>query len=462
MRKRDWQSRSLKLAAQRRWFACVVFIAAFVFAASVCQAEMRFPPPEFDSGYAMPKTQNPITRALLLQYLDVIVLAAGLVFTSWVVHRKRSRKWIVGIAAFSVLYFGFYREGCVCAIGSIQNVALGLCNSSYAVPAGVLAFFALPLATALFFGRSFCAGVCPHGALQDLVLLKPVKIPGWLEQGLGVIPFIYLGLAVLFAATGSAFIICEFDPFIPLFRLSGSATALALGAGFLVAGVFIGRPYCRFLCPYGALLRLTSAFSKWRVRITPDTCTQCTLCAESCPFGVIREPAVAPVSARGLAAGRRRLAWSVVALPLFIAIAALAGNRFALAAARKNPDVRLAEMYAAGQAGSTRPLDSKDKIALTRAEQTHEELVARAETARHRIQTGGWVLGGWIGLVLGVKLLGLASTRRRKDFEPDRSGCFACARCFLSCPQERTRLGLEVAVASPLPAATVSAAKVSG
>jgi O-antigen ligase len=42
--------------------------------------------------------------------------------------------------------------------------------------------------------------VCPHGALQDLVLLKPVKVPAWLEQALSVLPYIYLGAGVMFAA----------------------------------------------------------------------------------------------------------------------------------------------------------------------------------------------------------------------------------------------------------------------
>ena len=88
-------------------------------------------------------------------------------------------------------------------------------------PVSALAFFMLPLVFALFSGRSFCAGVCPHGALQDLVLLKPLKVPLWLEHGLGILPFVFLGAGVLFAATGSAFIICQYDPFIPIFRLSG-------------------------------------------------------------------------------------------------------------------------------------------------------------------------------------------------------------------------------------------------
>ncbi len=422
---------------------------ALLLSATNLFAELKFPPPEFESGYKMPGMQHPIPRSLLLQYLDVLVLAATLGVATWVVYKKRSRRWIIGLTAFTVLYFGFYREGCVCAIGSIQNVALGLFNNGYALPIGVLAFFALPLIVALFFGRTFCAAACPHGALQDLVLLKPVKVPGWLERGLGLIPFVYLGLAALFAATGSAFIICEYDPFIPLFRLSGSTLSLAVGAGFLVTGVFVGRPYCRFLCPYGALLKIASSVSKWRVRITPDTCTQCTLCAESCPFGVIRQPAAAAPNVKAVAAVRRRLGWLLLGFPVLIAIGALAGGRFGDAATRVNPDVRLAELHQQRAAGKQLTLSRLEELELTRAEANPKELLATAELARKRFHIGGWIFGGWVGLVVAMKLLGVAAPKQRHDFEPERSSCFACARCFPFCPQEQVRIGGVPAAGAP-------------
>jgi polyferredoxin len=88
-------------------------------------------------------------------------------------------------------------------------------------------------------------------------------------------PYIYLGAGVLFAATGSAFIICEYDPFVPIFRMNGRTLMVLAGVTLLLLGVFVGRPYCRFLCPYGALLKLGGIVAKWRVRVTPDYCTQC-------------------------------------------------------------------------------------------------------------------------------------------------------------------------------------------
>src|SRR5206468_2478875 len=130
---------------------------------------------EFDGGHQLPTATFPAARAFVFQYLDVLVLAAFLFLATWLIYKKRSRKGVLALSIFSLLYFGFWKKGCVCSIGSVQNIALGLADHSYAVPLSITAFFVLPLAFALFAGRSFCAAVCPHGALQDLVLLKPLK-----------------------------------------------------------------------------------------------------------------------------------------------------------------------------------------------------------------------------------------------------------------------------------------------
>ena len=69
----------------------------------------------------------------------------------------------------SVAYFGFFRKGCICSVGAIQNVVLCLVHPQYVVSFGVIAIFFLPLIMALFFGRIFCSGVCPLGALLGIV-----------------------------------------------------------------------------------------------------------------------------------------------------------------------------------------------------------------------------------------------------------------------------------------------------
>ena len=426
-------------------------------AAGFAQAQPQlFPPPEFESGYRMPVATTPTGRAFWLQYLDLGVLAAGLGVAVWLVYKQRSRRGVFWLSLFSLAYFGFYRQGCICPIGSPQNIVYGLFHPDYAVPVTVIGFFALPLVVALFFGRAFCAGVCPQGALQDFFLLKPLKVPAWLEHGLGVVPYLFLGAGVLFAATGTGFVICRYDPFVPLFRRSGGFPILATGIALLVLAMFVGRPYCRFLCPYGALLKLAGSVSKWRVRVTPDRCTQCSLCAQSCPYGALREPSPV-VSAVPDPKERRRLGWLLLLLVALVAAGAWAGAGLAPVAARLHPTVALAELYARQrQHPVVYGVMTPEALGLARVAQQPEVFLAGAATLRGRFQLATLLFGAWFGLVAGLKLVALALRPQRSDFEPDRGACLACARCFSACPNERVRLGLpgadELPGADPAPA----------
>lgn len=438
-----------------------IFALVFGFLLSITTAiaEQRFPPPDFtETNHQIPITTTPPARGEWLQYLDVAVLFACLGVAVWFIHKQRSRRGLFWLGIFSLAYFGFWRLGCVCAIGAPQNIILGLFDSSYAVPLTVIAFFAAPLIVALFAGRAFCAGVCPHGALQDLLLIKPVKVPAWLEHALGVLPFIFLGFGLTFAATGTGFPICRYDPIVPIFRLNGPALLIALAALTLVLGMFVGRPYCRFLCPYGALLKLAASTAKWRVRVTPDICTQCQLCANSCPFGAMREPSAGKADPKFLAPDRRRLGWLLLLVPVLITGGAWIGSLLAVPVSKLNPTVELAERYLRQQQS---PVDygvmTPETLSLQRAERDPEAVLKSATDLRQRFWLACLIFGGWTGLVIGVKLVSLSLRTTRTDFEPDRGACFACARCFRSCPQELVRIGQMPASEVPQPVTAVAA-----
>ncbi|MDD5261297.1 MAG: 4Fe-4S binding protein [Methylacidiphilales bacterium] len=412
-------------------------------------AAQRFPPPEFsETGHKLPGFNTPLPRGPWLEHLDVIVLLAALALAAWLALRRRSRRGLVALGIFSLLYFGFWRKGCICSIGSIQNMAQGLADSSFGVPATVLAFGLAPLVFALLFGRVFCSAVCPHGALQDLMLIKPVRVPVWLEHGLRLIPYIYLGLALVFAATGGGYIICQYDPFVTIFRLSGSVLMVACGIGLLVLGMFVGRPYCRFLCPYGVLLGFASSVSKWRVRITPDTCTQCRLCEQSCPFDAINKSTIDAPS-RSMTTDKRLLAAMILLLPVLLIAGGLLGGVTGKNLARKHRIVNLAERVYLEETG--KESGTTDASAAFRVTgEPVENLYADARTVRDRYVLAGRLCGLWIALVIGGKLIMLAIRRKRHDYEADQTRCLACARCFTDCPQELQRLGLSVPEGVPL------------
>jgi len=422
------------------------------------EANKRFPPPEFESGYVQPSPTTPAPRQDIYQYIDALVLLAALGISAYLVLKRRSRSAIFALAVFSLLYFGFARMGCVCSVGAIQNIVLSIFDRSYAVPIVVLAFFLLPLIFTLFFGRVFCAGVCPLGAIQDLVLVRPVRVPNWLEGALRLFAYVYLGAAILFAATGSAFIICRYDPFVSFFRLSGNWNILTLGGSVLLVSVFVGRPYCRFVCPYGVILRQLSRISRWNVTIAPgrqdpaivmtgltggpDECIQCRLCEDSCPFGAIREP-TADWTGRDYSIGKKRLALLMVLLPVLALSVGWAGSRLKNVTARMHATVRLAERVYLEDAGKAEGTTNAS-LAFRATGKPTEQLYAEASNIRAKFTLGGWFFGGFVGLIAGLKLIGLSRRVGRTDYEADRASCLACGRCFEYCPKEHAkRKGIE-------------------
>jgi len=394
------------------------------------EAQQRFPKPEFATGYSQPNTTVPHARFQLLEYLDVTMLLLVLLVTTWMVLKKRSRIGVFWISVFSLLYFGWYREGCICAVGSVQNVVLGIVDPTYAIPLTALAFFLLPLIFALFAGRIFCAGACPLGAIQDIIVFKPIELPKWIQKVLGLIPFLYLGLAVLLVATKSEFIICRYDPFVGFFRWDAPFHMIVLGILFLVVGIFVARPYCRFFCPYGVLLGWMSKFSSHHMTITPSACIQCKLCANSCPFGAINEPVVETGKRRS---NVNRLMIYFLVLPLWIGIGGYAGSKMHVQLSRFNRTVYLADLIIEHPETKNDPnnIDVRTFMSLGKSTET---LISEAVVIRNQFNTGCWVLGGFMGLIIGSSLIRLSTFRKREDWEPDKTNCLSCARCMPYCP----------------------------
>ena len=192
-----------------------------------------------------------------------------------------------------------------CPIGSLQ-VALTRADRSlpYYVVGLILAFGAL-------FGRTICGWACPFGLLQGLVAKIPTckLAKGRWSRVLSYAKYLILVVFVcalppiLGAVTGTgtpAF--CAYlcpqgliEGGIPLL-LGNPGMRIMMGGLFwwkvavavaiLLACVFIYRPFCRFLCPLGALYSFFNRFALLRFTVNEDACTHCGICVHVCPMDI--------------------------------------------------------------------------------------------------------------------------------------------------------------------------------
>ena len=183
----------------------------------------------------------------------------------------------------STIVQGFLLGAYLCPSRAVQNVILKY-DTAY------LIMFLVPIVTTFLFGRVYCGYACPFGAVQELLHVKRLryKLPIKLDGLLRYIKYVLLVLAVsLTVATGR--IVGGDAPFKPLFIFSGTLVAILMTVAFGILSVFVYRPFCSYLCPYGALMSLVSKFRLIRIK-REETCVDCKLCVKKCPVGAMKEP----------------------------------------------------------------------------------------------------------------------------------------------------------------------------
>ena len=410
----------------------LILMLLFIWHSVLFAQQQRFPRPEFEGGYTFPTHQFLNQRGPIWEYMDVAVLVGALLVTAWMALKKRSRQGLIWVSLFSLAYFGFYRQGCICAIGSVQNIALALFNDNYAMPLSALLFFIIPLIFALLFGRVFCAGVCPLGAIQELTGFKQIRVHKSVESVLAAIPFVYLGLAVLSAATGSQFIICRYDPFVGIFRLDAPYTMIIFGALLLIVGIFVNRPYCRYLCPYGVLQNIFSRFSVKHLTISPEECKSCRLCETGCPYDAILQ--ADPVKKLEITEPSKKgsLIYFLM-IPVLAAAFAVILYNLAPTFSAVNNNVSLAREIKLEKEKGIKAV-SKAAVAYIESGKTDDELFAEEQLIIDRFRKGAPWVGIFLGLSLGIGFFSLTIRNIRTEYKPDRGRCFSCGKCFKFCP----------------------------
>ncbi len=167
-------------------------------------------------------------------------------------------------------------------------------------PAGMFLLIAF-LAMSFLFRKAFCSWLCPVGTISEYLWRvgqkifrrsASVQVPRWLDIGLRGLKYLLLGFFVWAVTSMAADELAAFmnSPYgliadvkmLNFFRHLGETGAIVLGM-LVVASLFIQNFWCRYLCPYGALLGITSFLSPVRIRRNPETCIDCAKCAKACP-----------------------------------------------------------------------------------------------------------------------------------------------------------------------------------
>jgi len=176
------------------------------------------------------------------EYADVAALALLLGTGTWLLLSRRPSRWVGVHLACALLYFGIFRGGCICPVGTTANVSLALVHPEL-IGRATLALFLLPLLAALLCGRIFCGAVCPLGAVQQITAARSAEpLPERLHRKLLGIPVLVLALTALMSVWKLGFLPCLLDPYKPFFfaghALVQKAIALA-GSGFSEPGIVL-------------------------------------------------------------------------------------------------------------------------------------------------------------------------------------------------------------------------------
>jgi len=181
-------------------------------------------------------------------------------------------------------------------MGVIDWIARGELNLIH--PASVILTLCF-IALAFLMRKSFCSWLCPVGTISEgLAMLgrklfgKTFLLPRWLDYSLMTIKYLLLGLFlsafVIMGAAGIAgFMSSPYnqlaDVKMLLFFIEIGVVGIVVIAILMIGSVFVEGFWCRYLCPYGAMLGLVSWASPVKIRRNAETCIDCDRCTKACP-----------------------------------------------------------------------------------------------------------------------------------------------------------------------------------
>lgn len=170
---------------------------------------------------------------------------------------------------------------------------------NYIHPAAVVVFITV-LVLSLFLRRSFCSWICPVATISELLwksgfrfFRRNRRLPHWLDvsfRSIKYLLFVFFAYSIAIAMSPEALVNFIYSDYHKLadvrlmdFFLHISPLASAVIVSLVALSFVLKNPFCRYLCPYGALLGLVAVFSPLRVTRDSERCVSCGVCSQACP-----------------------------------------------------------------------------------------------------------------------------------------------------------------------------------
>ncbi len=190
-------------------------------------------------------------------------------------------------------------------VGALVSLKHWMANGEFDAihPAGLVLFLTF-VAMSLLARRSFCSFVCPVGAISEALwkggerlggkaLGIPRKPRGWSDLAARGLKYLLLAIfvkMVFIDMTGVEAAMVVASPYekaadVMMWRFFAhiGPLALAVSAVLLLLSLLYKNSWCRYLCPYGALVGLAGMLSPWKIRREENICTGCGACSKACP-----------------------------------------------------------------------------------------------------------------------------------------------------------------------------------
>lgn len=235
------------------------------------------------------KRKRPRLQGTVRPIIQVAVFALVFIGSSAAILKK---------SGIDLPFSGFEVHG-ICPFGGVETLYSLLTSGAFIqkTQMSAIILLLLVLVSTLFFGAIFCGWICPFGTFQEFIgkvgrKLFPRaynRVPRALDRPLRYLRYVMLVVIVVITARIGKMAFESFDPYSALMNILSDEVALG-GLIFLgiVAGLslIIERPFCKYFCPFGAILGLVSLASAFRPRRSESTCIRCHTCDHSCPMNI--------------------------------------------------------------------------------------------------------------------------------------------------------------------------------